>query len=139
MREIKFRAWDTNRELMIDSSLIQSVNYANDKFVGITLWEEYSENDVFAFRTIPAENLILEQYTGLEDTSGNPLDWWEGDLLQVGRNTKVVVFENGCFWAKSIHRDWYIPLRDIATWSLVKKTGNIHENPELLKDEKQEA
>ena len=69
------------------------------------------------------------QYTGLEDKNGKRI--FEGDILsfRAGR-THVVRFEDGAF----ILEDSAIPIPFAIKSEII---GNVHDNPELLKEEAQ--
>ena len=83
-------------------------------------YHEYEERQV-----IP--NTVC-QYTGLKDKHGKRI--FEGDILSLrtGR-TYVVKFEDGAF----ILEDSAIPMRFANKFEVI---GNIHDNPELIKEEK---
>ena len=67
------------------------------------------------------------QYTGLKDKNGKMI--WEGDILSLrtGR-PHVVGFADGAF----ILEDSAIPMSFAIKFEII---GNIHDNPELLKEE----
>ena len=69
------------------------------------------------------------QYTGLKDKNGERI--WEGDILSLrtGR-PHVVRFKNGAF----ILEDSSIPISFAIKFEII---GNVHDNPELLKEEAQ--
>ena len=82
-------------------------------------FHEYEERQV-----IPN---TVGQYTGLKDKNGERV--WEGDILSLrtGR-PHVVRFKNGVF----ILEDSAIPISFAIKFDII---GNIHDNPELLKEE----
>jgi hypothetical protein len=65
------------------------------------------------------------QFTGLHD-------FWEGDILNDGRDNYVVEKQGACFMLKHIKRSVYFYFYEFSEDSL-EHVGNIHENPELLK------
>lgn len=71
------------------------------------------------------------QYTGLVDNNGKQI--FEGDILSLrtGR-PHVVRFEDGAF----ILEDSAIPMRFAIKFEII---GNIHDNPELLLESKEEC
>jgi hypothetical protein len=79
MREIKFRAWDIDMQIMIqpeDGDFI--------KWHAMSNWRQC---------------LIVEQFTGLLDKNG--IEIYEGDVLRCGIGKKTVVYSDdiGCFEA----------------------------------------
>ena len=84
-------------------------------------FHEYEEREV-----IPD---TVGQYTGLNDKNGKLI--FEGDILlfRAGR-THVVRFEDGAF----ILEDTAIPIPFAIKSEII---GNVHDNPELLKEEAQ--
>ena len=66
------------------------------------------------------------QYTGLNDKNGNRI--FEGDILSIWNDRNdVVVFEDGAF----IMEDTEIPMRFAIKFEVI---GNIHDNPEFMKE-----
>ena len=133
MREIKFRVWDVDRKHMIcppneHLSLMISgypMNYQTGQG-----GEGY---------------LVLMQYTGLKDKNGKAI--YEGDILEtepqkkiIGRGFRTAVdYRNGMFCFNPLEN------RDINRHALCllmdyepEIIGNIYENPELLKEKKNE-
>jgi len=127
MREIKFRAWDTKRRIMLPEFDIV------DAMTG-------SIGDV-------PENLIFLQYTGLKDKNGNEI--YEGDILATkGYRTnkyiypRVVVFDEFGVSTEpgSGHETvigWGMKDEELGEIENIdtrlEVIGNIYENPELLK------
>ena len=121
MREIKFRAWNT------DSKKMESFRY---------LCETIEFTDVFFGHYI---NLELMQYTGLKDKNG--VEIYEGDIIGLdGLWSYCIDFHDGAFrkipcnQAQKLNWPWN-PLEKVTIevhgWEVV---GNIYENPELLED-----
>lgn len=118
MREIKFRAWIKNE-------------YDGDDLV------EYMEEDASCLQDPFGDhedlNIILMQYTGLEDKNGTKI--YEGDVLyfplyETHTNNRIVKFELGQFVGELIRSNYSKALKEIA--DEMEVIGNIYENPELL-------
>ena len=126
MREIKFRAWDTEYkrwEKPDGISLKDGVAFSvtGDGYIDdiITNYPEY----------------VIQQYTGLTDR--HDVEIYEGDVIsQDGYNTVVEWSEFSAWWAliniPDIHSGNHLSALDFDKCEVV---GNIYENPELLKEE----
>ena len=110
-REIKFRAWDKNLEIMIDPEYLsldgnglQSVFYDN-----CDTEESAWENDI--------RDIELMQYTGLKDK--NSVEVYGGDIVTDGINPPFAV-------------TWDYTLLARLTEIDIEVIGNVCENPEIL-------
>ena len=96
--------------------------------------------------TYPTDNLIVEQCTGLIDANGKLI--YEGDII-CGKNPEVfheVVFdgERACFRAELLPKPKHLmqnslystPSQQWINEFSKRIIGNIHENPELLEEQK---
>lgn len=122
MKDIKFRVWDAELEVFIQSFCIDN---SGDPFL---FCEETGVAEVL--------NVELMQYTGLKDKNG--VEIYEGDIVEIygtGKCTVSITPQLGvCF--TSIDDKFIV---DCAHDVLMENdlggiVGNIYENPELLKD-----
>ena len=114
MREIKFRAWDDVEKRMY---------YGNT--------EQFDDMLGFRFQHFETDKPVYMQYTGLKDKNGREI--YEGDIL------KCELYFGAVEWIE----DWAMfainndRLESLILWASVSEIiGNIYENPELLKGEK---
>ena len=133
MREIKFRAWDKGKKVMLcpikDSE--GETWYITGEYGDVSFPFEIPRG--YKFTGMPGD-YILMQYTGLRDKNG--VEIYEGDIVE---------YENGNAGYgrprhEEISRD-VIPnlcnhdeyFDDSSWWQTGWVIGNVHENPELLK------
>ena len=112
MREIKFRMWDDEENIMIDGDSLA--------------FEEY----------LPIKDLLsrdnIMQFTGMHDKNGKEI--YEGDIVLIREGIAVITFYCGSFWCSF----WTLLLLSDSGVE-VEVIGNIYENPELLDTAKQDA
>jgi uncharacterized phage protein (TIGR01671 family) len=122
MREIKFRAWDTNSSdwavasVVLDTTISDPRRQAIDK--GLILRAR--------------DGVVIEQYTGLKDKNGKEI--YEGDILDsiTGRPLVVAWVDSPAGFDLLFNKD--APISLYANYAAKSEIiGNIHENPELLK------
>ena len=130
MREIKFRAWDKETKNICE---VRNIDFISE-MVQIKYQANYGVREL--------ENVILMQFTGLQDENG--VDIYEGDIINLSyeyfdghfRDNEIVgkvYFEDSSFrmsYKKYDEiREWRIDEPEILSIEVI---GNIYENPELL-------
>jgi uncharacterized phage protein (TIGR01671 family) len=127
MREIKFRAWDTENEKM----RIHDVVVCNGKQV---IPVQTSGNDYWDATWEECENILM-QSTGLKDKNG--VEIYEGDIIvgQFGYKEVVKIQEFNFITREDSCAGYGFKL-DSCNLDDIKKyvevIGNIYETPELL-------
>jgi len=155
-REIKFRAWDSNKKEMFYSDEWWS---GSNGFIEIVkIYTGYEDSDEW-------KNLILMQYTGLKDKNGKEI--YEGDILEIieanltdhgfpfSVGTKLVVVwdefyagfglrtienynQNNSIKPAALDRNWDSLVSEngeIPIGAYANVIGNIYQHPQLLKEE----
>lgn len=125
MREIKFRAWDKKRKIMIGSAYPDAnwdYNkdewYADIAYMELTGIENISSNG----------NYVVMQYTGLHDKNGKEI--YEGDIVAFPTFRYVVSWNDKyAGW-----EPWVVFVEgqdNIVECDPLEVIGNIYENPKL--------
>lgn len=140
MRDIKFRAWDSFNNRMIQNDRILKICFVrSDHIPSLVVYSNRNIENHTEIRENDKQycnEFELMQYTGLKDKNGK--DIYEGDILTSAFSKRIVIFdENTCsFMLKDID------LRN-ELFSLTKEKsknleiiGNIYENKDLIGDEK---
>lgn len=118
VREIKFRAWSVNEEMMWD-------------------WEWIQDVPQRAFWT--ASDLRIMQYTGFKDAGGDEL--YDGDIFEDDAEWFRIGWDDdeGAWYALAINGGVHMQLSEFAGSSTCWKQGNIYQNPELIEREEDKA
>lgn len=131
-REIKFRGFNKKNNKWLYGDLIHNRGLTFVCPVGIA--------DPFeTWKDFVVETESVGQFTGLHDCNGKEI--YEGDIVTIGNNLKaVVIWFNGSFRFKdelsckaTYFDDIGVIMRDFDVCII----GNIHDNPELLKQQRQ--
>ncbi len=114
MREIKFRAWDSEQYEMSYSDPLDDLERAYSWF------RELEDRDVKA-----SGNIELMQYTGLKDKNGKEI--YEGDIIRALPYPLPiqVEFSGGMFGINTKYGFWSLSSDDIH---IIEIIGNIYEN-----------
>lgn len=138
MRKAKFRAWDSEADIMVYSDHRTRKLY--DVYYGFEMnengslecrWEgDFSESHVLDGGTL--DNIM--QFTGLKDKNGKEI--YEGDVLRDSESIVIVKFVDGEFSVdyRTMGGKWrnYGSLFDYLGDYEGEVIGNIHDNPDLL-------
>lgn len=130
MREIKFRAWDSELKQMITEGMI----LVNGKLITNKIRTE----EPFQKGQLIYPDWELMQFTGLQDKNGKNI--YEGDIVRIQHPHDVggdfmntlgrVFWYEGAFYHGN--QNGRPPKR---MWEYCEVVGNVFENPELLKGE----
>lgn len=124
MREIKVRAWYKPYKQMCQ---VESLRFdENGVYTAVLIEEPFYDR-----RIVEADEIVIEQFTGLKDKNGTEI--YDGDILidDTGEPIEywVVKFSDGGFVGECV--GVAEPLFELANLEVV---GNIHEDSELVEE-----
>lgn len=124
MREIKVRAWYKPYKQMCQ---VESLRFdGNGVYTAVLI-----EGSFYDRRIVEADEIVIEQFTGLKDKNGTEI--YEGDILidDTGEPAEywVVKFADGGFVGECA--GVAEPLFELTNLEIV---GNIHEDSELVEE-----
>ena len=136
MRDIKFRIWDGVKNEWLASSNKDALPYYGFALVG----------EVMTVQSPPVWSLdegnVVEQFTGLKDI--NDTEIYEGDICsftsKTGKHVGTVewVDDLAGFGLRMIKNNFLYTFSELDTMGInldtLEVVGNIHENPELVKE-----
>jgi uncharacterized phage protein (TIGR01671 family) len=133
-REIKFRAWDKEKNIMGEVSCLSYPNRISGKKQTVNFW--YKDTEFWykdtEYRGYADSTIVLMQYTGLKDKNGKEI--YEGDIVKKNNsanhrckpNKECGTFE--IIWEKE-HAGFNMTGDRSHVCEVI---GNIYQNPELL-------
>ena len=121
----RFRAWDKSFRRMLYNVLILC-------FKNKTTVYDYLDNAHKAY--LPQDHIVFEQCTGLKDKNGRLI--YEGDIVFIADDGYAnIKWDNNIAQFAILLEDAYYTFDNIFPTEM-EVVGNIHENPELLEEEK---
>lgn len=111
MREIKFRAWDTEWKRYVYD--LKPFLEADTNVLDINNFKKYDGG------------YIIEQFTGLYDCNGKEI--YEGDIVVIHNLTYEIVFVSGEFCGKALNISNPVSRCDAGNFQSCERIGNIHE------------
>lgn len=124
MREIKVRAWHKPYKQMCQ---VESLRFdENGVYTAVLIEEPFYDR-----RIVEADEIVIEQFTGLKDKNGTEI--YEGDILidDTGEPIEywVVKFSEGGFVGECAG-----VAESLFELTNLEVVGNIHKNPELVEE-----
>ena len=145
MRTIKFRAWDIKENRLIYEQTMTSIDGDGDEHDYMIILSPYSDEEYLGITTscvyeqeikgeIERAKGKLMQFTGLKDKNGKEI--YEGDIVKQYKDEGLGIIKwinSGLFCEYQSEEGGYSEL-DIKECKVI---GNIYENPEIIKGDKE--
>lgn len=135
MREIKVRAWYKPYKQMCQ---VESLRFDGNGVYRAVLIEE----SFYDRRIVEADEIVIEQYTGLKDKNGTGI--YHGDICsftsKTGKHIGVVEWLDNLagFGLRMVKNNFRYTFSELDTMGVnldtLKVIGSIHENPELMEE-----
>ena len=141
MREILFKGKTRKKEWVQGYLFDDGIKDSKRMFVGNLVITDYKgtasdnwEVGHYLCEVIPE---TVGQYTGLADKNGKKI--FEGDICRVTRHCILcygsITFKKGSFWFDEFNADSVLELSKLEINNFeIEVIGNIHDNPELMKE-----
>lgn len=121
MRDIKFRVWDNERNVMFNSKSVD-IDFFEGKIEITSDTIRYDE-----VYTDEIKDFELMQYVGCKDKNNKEI--YEGDIVKTKEHIGQIIYSKGMFFI-DVKGDFYLPIYNVSEFMEV--IGNIYENPDLL-------
>lgn len=140
MRELKFRAWDKQRNRYVGDGEVVFKSYGSEASVVVCPNSQDYIGDICHDEYVDDGRFVIEQYTGVKDKNGKEIYegdilWWEHYYGMTGENIETTA---KVYWeekdASFVVGDWFEPLGPLVVEDKVEVIGNVHENPELIEE-----
>lgn len=134
-REIKFRAWDINKNKMFQVQKLVGNTGDSRIYADWEVFEEGKKESLRSYDKMTNDEVYLMQYTGLKDKNGKEI--YEGDIVKLEgyyHSIYEVVFIRSSFVLQDSDKSKGLYVRIVMqdTYQM-EIIGNIYENPELIK------